>query len=346
VARRPLTRTSHQLPAATSDASLPAVSSRFGVLDVPQVRAPRPSGRKPHWAPRLAGLATKPGEICGSHLYQIYVFLLFALMVSGAAAASSARTTVLADLRVDDLVAGDVVVFGADLELGPNARVEGDAVAIGGDIRVAAGAVVTRHVVAVLGGAEVPAEADIGGRVLCFSSPATLLSAPSARKPSLNADVAMHLLAAGGWLLVTTGLAFLFPTRMRFGAWALPALGIKVPALGMMAGLTVFASLIAALGLGPVLGVPLVGGLMVIFFVARAVGLTVLGCWIGAMVLKRWVRHPLPISLEVFIGVLILLAVRFLPVVGETTWTLISLVALGASIAVTGVSTDVTRAEV
>jgi len=35
------------------------------VLDVPQVRAPRPSGRKPHWAPRLAGLATKPGEICG-----------------------------------------------------------------------------------------------------------------------------------------------------------------------------------------------------------------------------------------------------------------------------------------
>ena len=278
-------------------------------------------------------------------LARISLFLLISLMVSGASAADSGRTAVLSDLRINEQVAGDVVVFGADLELGPEARVEGDAVVIGGDIRVAEGAVVTRHVVAVLGGAEVPVDADIGGRVLCFSSPATLLSASSAREPSLHADFSMRLLAAGGWLLVTTGLAFLFPIRMRYGAWAVPSLGIKIPALGMMAGLTVFASLIASLGLGPVLGVPLVGGLMVIFFVARAVGLTVLGCWIGAMVLKRWVRHPLPISLEVFVGVLVLLAVRFLPMVGETMWTLISLVALGASIAVAGVSTDVRRAE-
>jgi hypothetical protein len=275
----------------------------------------------------------------------LHLFLLLTLMVSGVAAASSGQTAVLSDLRVDEKVAGDVVVFGADLELGPEARVEGDVVAVGGDIRVAEGAVVTRHVVAILGGAEVSVGADIGGRVLCFSSPATLLSTSSARERSLHADVSMRLLAAGGWLLVTTGLAFLFPTRMRYGAWAVPSLGIKVPALGMMAGLTVFASLIAALGLGPILGVPLVGGLMVIFFVARAVGLTVLGCWIGAMVLKRWIRHPLPISLEVFVGVLVLLAVRFLPIVGETMWTVISLVALGASIAVAGVSTDVTQAE-
>jgi len=277
--------------------------------------------------------------------FRLHIFVLLALMVSGVAAGSSGQTAVLSDLRVDEPVAGDVVVFGADLELGPRARVEGDAVAIGGDVRVAKGAVVTRHVVTVLGGAEVPVDADIGGKVLCFSSPATLISASSMRGPSLRADVSMRLLAAGGWLLVTTGIAFLFPTRMRYAAWAVPVLGIKIPALGMMAGLTVFASLIAALGLGPVLGVPLVGGLMVIFFVARAVGLTVLGCWLGAVVLKRWVRHPLPISLEVFVGVLVLLAARFLPAVGETMWTMISLVALGASIAVLSVSTDLLRPE-
>jgi len=60
-----LARISHQLPAAASDAPHPAVFSRLGVLDVPQVRAPRPSGRKPHWAPHVAALATEPGEICG-----------------------------------------------------------------------------------------------------------------------------------------------------------------------------------------------------------------------------------------------------------------------------------------
>ena len=58
-------RISHQLSAAASDAPHPAVFSRLGVLDVPQVRAPRPSGRKPHWARHLAALATKPGEIRG-----------------------------------------------------------------------------------------------------------------------------------------------------------------------------------------------------------------------------------------------------------------------------------------
>jgi hypothetical protein len=155
----------------------------------------------------------------------------------------------------------------------------------------------------------------------------------------------MHLLMAGGWLLVTTGLAFLFPTRMRFGAWALPTLGVKVPALGMMAGLTVVAALIAALGLGPAFGVPLVTGLMVVFFAAKAVGLTVIGCWLGAAVLRRWLRHPVPISVETYVGVLLLLALRFLPAVGDTAWTLISLIALGASVVVISVSTDLLRPE-
>ena len=273
------------------------------------------------------------------------LFLLLLLVLTGVAEAAPGRTAVLSDLRVDERVDGDVVVFGADLELGPGARVDGDAVAVGGDIRVAEGAEVTRHVVAVLGGAEVPPGAEIGGRVLSFSSLATFLPASSARGPSLHTDFSIRLLTAGGWLLVATGLAFLFPTRMRFGAWAVPALGIKVPALGIMVLLTVGASLIAALGLGPALGVPLVAALMVVFFAGKSVGLTVFGCWVGTTVLRRWVHHPLPISLEVFVGVLVLLALRFLPFMGETLWNLISLIALGASIAVVGVSTGPLGAE-
>jgi hypothetical protein len=196
-----------------------------------------------------------------------------------------------------------------------------------------------------LGEADVPRGVEVGGRVLAFSSLASLLPTPSGHRHSLQTNVSMRLLTAGGWLLVTTGLAFLFPTRMRFGAWALPVLGIKVPALGIMAGFTVMAALIAALGFGPGLGVPLVASLMLAFFVAKSVGLTVLGCWIGMAVLRRWVHHPLPISLEVFVGALVLIALRFLPIVGETLWNLISLVALGASIAVVGVSTEALRTE-
>ena len=278
-------------------------------------------------------------------LIRFPTILIFALAVTSVATAAPSRTAVLSDLRIDEQVDGDVVVFGADLELGPGARVGGDAIAIGGDVHVAEGAEVARHVVSVFGGANVAGSTKIGGRVLAFSSLASFLPNSPAHSPGLHASFSMRLLTAGGWLLVTTGLAFLFPTRMRYGAWALPVLGIKVAALGIMVGLTVVATMIAALGLGPALGVPLVATLMIVFFVAKSVGLTVLGCWAGMVVLRRWYRHPLPISLEVFVGVLVLIALRFLPFFGETLWNLISLVALGASIAVIGVSTDLLRAE-
>jgi hypothetical protein len=258
--------------------------------------------------------------------------------------AESGRTAVLTDLTVDESLDGDVVVFGADLVLGPGARVDGDAVVIGGNIRVSEEAEVTRHVVAVLGSAEVPEGARVGGKVLSLESLATLMPASSPRGASLRGDLSMHILTAGGWLLVTTALAFGFPVRMRYSAWSLRRLGVRVPAMGIMVGLTVIASLIAALGLGPATGVPMVAALMIVSFAAKSVGLTVLGCWVGSAVLRHWVHHPLPISLDVFVGVLVLLALRFLPIAGETLWTLISLIALGASIAFIGVSTDLVRA--
>lgn len=273
------------------------------------------------------------------------VLTLLAIALPGGNVFASARTSVVNDLEINEAVSGDVVVFSANLELGPMAQIDGDAVAVGGSIRLAEGAVVSGHVVAVFGEIHVPPGTKVGGRVLPFSSLASLLPAPSGQRPTLRASVSMRLLTAGGWLLVTTGLAFLFPARMRYAAWAVPVLGLRIPALGIMAGFTVMAALIAALGLGPGLGVPLVAALMVVFFVAKAVGLTVLGCWIGTAVLHRLVHHPLPISVDVFVGALILIALRFLPFIGETLWNLVSLVALGASIAVAGVSPDVMRVE-
>ncbi len=256
------------------------------------------------------------------------------------AAAEPSRTSVLTDLVVDEPVAGDVVVFAADLVLGENARVTGDAVAVGGNIRVADGAEVGRHVLAVFGTTEISRGAVVEGRVFSFASLASLVQAPGAGPPSTRVSVALRLLASGGWLLVTTGLAFVFPIRMRWGAWALPPLGYRVPALGFLVYFTVIAALVAALGFGPALGVPLIAGLMVVFFAAKAVGLTVISGALGAAILRTWLHHPLPISLEVFVGTLALLMLRFLPVVGETLWAVMSVVALGASIAVIGVGTD------
>jgi hypothetical protein len=264
-------------------------------------------------------------------------FVITWSLCSAPAEAGPSQTAVLADLVVDGPVDGDVVVFVADLVLGENARVTGDAVAVGGDIRLEPGAEVGRHVLAVLGTTEVSPAATVDGRVLSFASLASFVGVPGGEPASPRVSVAVRLLASGGWLLVTTGLAFLFPVRLRYGAWALPPLGHKVPALGVLVALTVTASLVAALGLGPALGVPLIAGLMVVFFAGKAAGLTVLSCAAGSFVLRRWLHHPLPITLEVFVGMLVLLALRFLPFAGETLWSLLSIMALGASVAVIGV---------
>jgi hypothetical protein len=278
-------------------------------------------------------------------LSRFATILLLLSVIPGAAEAAPGRTATLTDLEVNGFIDGDAVVFGADLILGENAVITGDAVAVGGDLRVAEGAEVGRHVVAVFGRAEVATGADVGGRVLSFASLANLAQGSDATGRSPRVTFAMRLLTSGGWLLVTTGLAFLFPIRMRYGSWAVPVAGLKIPALGLLVVLTVAASLVAVLGLGSGLGVPLVAALMVAFFAAKIVGLTVLGCFVGSSVLGRWIHHPLPISLEVFVGVMVLLAVRFLPLAGETMWNLISIFALGASIAVIGVPADTVHAE-
>ena len=180
--------------------------------------------------------------------------LLFLLMVPAPVLAAPSETSALSDLVIDTKVDGDVFVFGADLELTGGGRVTGDLVAVGGDVVVADGAQVGGHVVAVFGSTEVSADATVDGRVLAFSSLASLApSDPGATGP-VSARLAMRLLNAGGWLLVTTGLAFLFSTRVRYGSWAMFSLGARVPVLGLVIGVTAIASLVAALGLGPAFG--------------------------------------------------------------------------------------------
>lgn len=269
--------------------------------------------------------------------------LLLVLTLAPSVFAAPGRSSVLADLRVDEPVEGDVVVLGADLDLGPNAVVSGDAVVVGGSIRIAAGAEVAHHVVAVLGHVDVDRDAVVGGRVLPLASVASLASSSGSIGPSLR--FALRLLTSGGWLAIATLLAFFAPVRMRYGTWSFEALGLKVPLLGVMVFLTWFAALVAVLGLGPGLGPPLIALLWLLFFAAKSAGLTVVGGWLGGAILRRFSKGPLPITLEVFAGVLVLLALRFLPVVGGTLWTFASLAALGAAVAVLAVEPRLPRVD-
>jgi hypothetical protein len=171
----------------------------------------------------------------------------------------------------------------------------------------------------------------VEGRTLAFSSLSSVVLMPASEAP-LQVGLAVRLLTSGGWLLVTTALAFGLATRLRYGVWVLPRLGIRVLVLGVAAGVTFFAAVVAVLGFGPTLGVPLAAGLTAVFVAVRAVGLTVVGGCLGGIVLRRLHGRSLPLTVEVFAGVLLLLAVRFLPFVGGVLWSVCSIAALGTGI--------------
>ncbi len=245
--------------------------------------------------------------------------------------AAPPRTTVFNDIVVNEKVDGDVVALEADVHLGPMADVGGDVVVVNGDLRLDPNARVGRHVVAIFGDVEVAPGAFVQGRTLAFSSLSNVALQPGGRAP-LQVNLAVRLVTSGGWLLVTTALAFGLSTRLRYGVWILPRLGFRVVVLGVAAGVTFFAAVVAVLGFGPSMGVPLAAGLTVVFFAFRALGLTVVGGYLGERMLSRWLHRPLPLTVEVFVGVFAMVVVRFLPFVGAVLWSLCSIIALGMGI--------------
>jgi hypothetical protein len=240
---------------------------------------------------------------------------VLALALTVADAVASPRVATLDDLTIDEPVDGDVLVLGGNVTLGPNARVSG-------------------HVVTIRGTIEADPAAEVRGRTIAIRSLASLSLHPSSTDGAENAGLtaALRLLSAGAWLLATTLLAALLPARLRYGVWAVPRLGPKILLIGLMATVTLIAAVVAVLGLGPALGVPLVATLALVFTGGKAVGLTVLGGWLGAALLRRLTTRMLPLSLTVFAGVLVLQIARFLPLAGGLIWSAVSVAAIGTGV--------------
>ena len=217
------------------------------------------------------------------------------------------------DLDVNSEVHGDAVVLAGDLTLGPEARIHGD-------------------VVAVLGKVHLDDRAIVDGRVIALPSLAALDPDPTRAGGSLTLRPGLFLITAGLWLVATTFVAFLRPHQLRSAVADLRQAGWRLAVLGVVVVITLFAALVAVLGFGPVWGVPLAGFLMLIFLIVKAVGLTVLGAWIGGPATARWAGKGRSIGLSVFVGVSLLLLVRLLPGIGATLWALISIAALGEGV--------------
>lgn len=283
-----------------------------------------------------------PGLAMAQRFLTFVLLTACVLIAPGVMASAPPRTTVFNDLIVNEKIDGDVVAFEAGVHLGPMADVAGDVVVIGGNLRCDPGARVGRHVLVVFGGLRIDPEATVEGRTLAFTSLSRVLLRAEDDTP-LQVSLGVRLVTSGGWLLVTTALAFGLSTRLRYGVWVLPHLGFRVLVLGLAAGITFFAAAVAVLGLGPTLGVPMAAALTLVFVALRAVGLTVIGGYLGGWVLHRLHERALPLTVEVFVGVVALLGIRFLPVLGGVVWSVCAIAALGTGII--ALATNLTESE-
>jgi hypothetical protein len=162
---------------------------------------------------------------------------------------------------------------------------------------------------------------------LAALSPETLGAGNS---PTLK--LGLFLLTGGLWLVATTLIAVFWPARLLSATAGFRRAGWRLIILGLVVIITLFAALVAVLGLGPVWGVPLAGGLMLVFLGFKALGLAVLGAWIGSLLPSRWRRAGWPLGLDVFFGVSGLLVLRWVPMFGGTLWAVASVIALGVGV--------------
>ncbi|HHQ48098.1 MAG TPA: hypothetical protein ENK19_04350 [Acidobacteria bacterium] len=225
--------------------------------------------------------------------------------------AAPGRLAVMEDLHIDGPVRGDAVAVGGNVVLGPEARVDGHAVAVFGRVEAAPGATVS-------------------GERISITSLAGLELGGASAPPRLVWGV--HLLTWGFWLVVTGLLAAIFPSRIVRGAWNVRKAPAASLGLGLLAALTRLAALVAVLSAGPALGLPGAVTLLLVFAGAKVVGITLLAGVVGDVLLRRLIGRRLHITVEVFLGAAVLLALRTLPVVGGALWALTSTWGLGATV--------------
>ncbi len=221
------------------------------------------------------------------------------------------RYALLHELRVDGSVRGDVVALGSDVVLGSTAHVGGDVVAVFGSVERAPGAVVE-------------------GRTVALTSLAAMLTEGSG-VDAARTRLGLRTVTVGFWLVMTTGLAALFPVWCRRGCLRAVREPSRTAIAGMLFVATLVAVIVALLGLGPVLSMPFVTAAVIAAVLAKGVGLALLGGLLGGSIVRLLTPRFVPVSVEVLVGVGLLLALRFVPGVGSALWTALSVVAVGVA---------------
>ena len=267
-----------------------------------------------------AGLAAEPALHLdrGSLARHQLVALGRDLIVEGEALADVAALE--GSIDITGRVAGDVVVLGGDVRLGPEARIGGDIFVLGGKIRAARGA-------------------RTEGRMVSYPTASAAL-VTMMEGPSLGLGFASPLVISAKLALLAAWTALLLLLFAASGRQVLEtADGIRrEPFRSFFTGLTgVLALVLTALFFsaiaGGFIGVPLLVLIVLLGLLLKLWGMVAvfyaLGDWIAVHLLRR--RRLRPVNAAT-IGLVALGLLKFLPWVGVWVWTAATLIGMGAAL--------------
>lgn len=217
------------------------------------------------------------------------------------------------NVTVADRIAGDLLVVGGSVSFSGAGRVEGNLI----------------HAASRVSGAE--------GRVQGQIYP--LLSLEGAAASMTNNAIVASLLIV--WLLAAIIVALMGGRELRFSSAEVRTSAAHCFVLGLVALTSFVLTAIAFSYLVPyVVGIPLLAALGVFAILTKVYGMIAVFHAIGTIIAgartrqqlesRRWLRGDLAM---VVIGLLILGAIRFVPVIGTIVWSLASVFGVGVALA-------------
>jgi len=215
--------------------------------------------------------------------------------------------------NVSDVIDGDLLVFGDGVTFSGNGRVIGDVILAGGEAR--------------------NAEGRIGGKLY---TPATVQGA--ARLVTRTAVIVSLLFV---WMIVAIVLTLMNGRELRLSSAEIRMSPLHCFALGLVAITSFVLTAIVCSYLVPYLvGIPLLFALAVFAVLTKIYGTIAVFHAVGTLVAgsrtreqlarRRWLRGDLAM---VVVGVLILGAIRLIPVIGTIVWGCASVFGIGVALA-------------
>ena len=215
--------------------------------------------------------------------------------------------------EVRDTIAGDLLVIGGSVVFAESGRVRGNL--------IHAGATITG------------AEGRIGGRIYPLAS---LEGAAGAL--TKNAIIASLVLV---WLIASIVVTLISGREIRLSSVEVRTSALHCFVLGLVALTSFVLTAIAFSYLVPyVIGIPLLAALAVFALLTKIYGMIAVFHAAGSLIAgarnrrelerRKWLRGDLAM---VVIGVLLLGAIRFIPVVGTILWSLASIFGVGVALA-------------